>query len=70
MLETITNFIIENLFVLLLIKSTLFAAILSQEIADVIMFPFKVVGLVFSWFFGLFKKPTQALKRAKSFEQD
>ena len=69
MLETITNFIIENWPMLILIKASFLSALLAQEIADIILMPFKVVGYVFKFAFGFIKKPAQSLKRAKSLER-
>lgn len=69
MLETITNFIIENWPMLILIKASFLSALLAQEIADIILMPFKVVGFVFKFIFGLFKKPVRELKRAKRLER-
>lgn len=69
MLETITNFIIENWLMLSLITSTFLSAFLAQEIADILLIPFKVVGFVFKFIFGLFKKPVNELKRAKRLER-
>ena len=69
-------FLIDNLWLILLISSSFLSLFFVNHIAQILLIPFKVVWFVlkliikfFKWLFGLFKKPTKALKRANRLER-